>query len=173
MRTLLLVVMNMFVGCADLDEDVLPTESASSALATCPTLSAPIPYGPSGNTSDHSPLYSWGAVSGATTYSIYVLDPAEVTIDKKLNTTNTWYQGIDLSDYLNVQLRWKVKGECHDATGYHAGPYSPSTYFVPYQNTSGGGGTCYPSLQACLAECAGVCERRINCGGANAHKCFE
>lgn len=32
---------------------------------------------------------------------------------------------------------------------------------------------CYPSLRACEAECCGVCERRINCGGATGHKCFE
>jgi hypothetical protein len=34
---------------------------------------------------------------------------------------------------------------------------------------------CYPSLHQCEAEClpvGGVCERRINCGGSTAHKCF-
>jgi hypothetical protein len=32
---------------------------------------------------------------------------------------------------------------------------------------------CFPSYKSCIAVCLGVCERRINCGGASAHKCFE
>jgi hypothetical protein len=32
---------------------------------------------------------------------------------------------------------------------------------------------CFPSLRDCEESCCGVCERRINCGGASAHKCFE
>jgi hypothetical protein len=32
---------------------------------------------------------------------------------------------------------------------------------------------CFPSLSSCLDACTdGVCERRINCGGPTAHKCF-
>jgi hypothetical protein len=47
---------------------------------------------------------------------------------------------------------------------------------------SGGGGggsggsnnlVCFPNLSECEAVCGGVCERRLNCGSANAHKCFE
>jgi hypothetical protein len=43
-------------------------------------------------------------------------------------------------------------------------------------SSSGGGGNnnvCFPSYNACAAVCQGVCERRINCGGPSAHKCFE
>jgi hypothetical protein len=32
---------------------------------------------------------------------------------------------------------------------------------------------CFSSYKQCVAVCEGVCERRINCGGASAHKCFE
>jgi hypothetical protein len=32
---------------------------------------------------------------------------------------------------------------------------------------------CFGSYNACARECCGVCERRINCGGGSAHKCFE
>lgn len=32
---------------------------------------------------------------------------------------------------------------------------------------------CFPGLNSCLDACTdGVCERRINCGGPTAHKCF-
>jgi hypothetical protein len=34
-------------------------------------------------------------------------------------------------------------------------------------------GQCFPNLRECEAACRGVCERRIACGGASAHKCFE
>ncbi len=170
------ILIVTLVGCADLDTGELPTESTSSALTTCSTLTAPVPYGPSGNIGDPTPLYSWSAVPGATNYTIYVLDPNENWLDFALGTTNTWHQGQDLSDYANVQLRWKVKAECYDESGYHPGPYSGSVYFKYYLNEDppgGNDGSCYPSLKACLAECTGVCERRINCGGATAHKCFE
>lgn len=34
-------------------------------------------------------------------------------------------------------------------------------------------GQCFDSQEACQDVCAGVCERRINCGGPYAYKCFE
>ena len=32
---------------------------------------------------------------------------------------------------------------------------------------------CFPSQEECEAVCCGSCERRINCGGPSAYKCFE
>jgi hypothetical protein len=173
MKALLTAIMVFtFIGCVGLDDEGLQTESASSALTLCPALSAPVAYNPSGNTGDSTPLYSWSAVPGATSYTMYVLDPAENWADYEQGSVDTSYQGNDLSGYANVQLRWKVKAQCEDVNGYHASPYS-ERYFMYYVGGGGGGGTCYPSLKACLAACSGVCERRINCGGASAHKCFE
>jgi hypothetical protein len=37
----------------------------------------------------------------------------------------------------------------------------------------GADGQCFPNKRECEAVCRGVCERRIECGGASAHKCFE
>jgi hypothetical protein len=39
--------------------------------------------------------------------------------------------------------------------------------------TGGNDGVCFPSYDECAAACSGACQRKINCGGGNAHKCFE
>lgn len=57
---------------------------------------------------------------------------------------------------------------------YPGGPPPPSpTPTPPPPPQCGYDLQCFPSLRQCQAVCCGVCERRINCGGATAHKCFE
>ncbi len=172
MRLPIVIAMGIAVaGCVD--DETLSTESISQAV-TCPPTEAPAPYAPLGATPDSTPAYSWSAVAGATGYLWELLDSNGAHLGFAQYRTSTWIQGPDLSAHADVQLRWRVAGRCEQFGP--PGPYSPWSYFryvPPEPPPPTPTGTCYPSLKACLSECTGVCERRINCGGANAHKCFE
>lgn len=162
------------VGCVGHDDD-LSMAPASHSLTSCPP-DVPVLFAPSGDISEPTPLYSWSAVPGATNYIFEVHDSNGVLIEFRQFNSTTSHQGYDLSAHAHVQLNWRLKSEC----GGLASPYSSPRYFryVPppppeEPPPKGHDGQCYPSLKACLKECTGVCERRINCGGATAHKCFE
>lgn len=179
-QTRLQIVISIAIavaGCADLDDDALSEESGSQAVTSCPPTDAPIPYGPSGDIPEPNPVYSWSAVAGVTGYQWESLDLNGVYYGYNQHRTSTSTQGLELLS--GVQMRWRVAGRCGEFGPL--GPSSPWTYFryvpppPPPDDPPGGGhnGQCYPSLRACERECTGVCERRINCGGATAHKCFE
>lgn len=91
----------------------------------CPPTAAPVPGGPSGPVNTLRPTFTWSAVAGATSYTLYVLDPQENWVVRATDLTSTSFTPTtDLP--AGIQLRWKVKGE--SACG--PGPYSPSTYFT-------------------------------------------
>jgi len=91
----------------------------------CPPTAAPNPGGPSESISNTSPSFSWSAVPGANSYTLYVLKVSdESVVLRQTNITGTAFtpasplpRGID--------LRWKVKSE----SSCGPGPYSPSVLF--------------------------------------------
>jgi hypothetical protein len=91
----------------------------------CPPTQAPVAEGPSGNTSDSTPTFSWRSVPGAETYTLYVLRVS----DEAILLRATGITGLEHTPGSplpsNVELRWKVKGESVCGPG----PYSSSTYF--------------------------------------------
>jgi hypothetical protein len=99
--------------------------AATAPLAQCPPTAAPTPAGPAGDVGTARPTFSWTAVPGATSYTLYVLDPAENWVIRQTNLTTTSFTPTsNLPE--GVELRWKVKGE----SSCGPGPYSPSTYFT-------------------------------------------
>ena len=87
---------------------------------------APVPNGPSGNITDPTPTFSWSAVPGAESYTLYVLRVS----DEAVMLRETGIPGTSFTPAsplpAGVNLRWKVKGE----SSCGPGPYSPSVYFV-------------------------------------------
>lgn len=100
----------------------------------CPPRDAPIAGGPSGNITDPTPTFSWGAVPGATSYTLYVVrDSDEAWILREIEILTTTFTPSDPLP-TGVQLRWKVKGEsmlCQNG----AGPYSTISYFQVVPDT--------------------------------------
>ncbi|QSQ24945.1 hypothetical protein JY651_08390 [Pyxidicoccus parkwayensis] len=90
----------------------------------CPPYSAPVGHWPHDAIGTARPTFSWTAVRGATSYTLYVLDPAENIILRQTNLTQTSFTPTsDLPG--GMQLRWKVKGESPCGPG----PYSQDLYF--------------------------------------------
>jgi len=91
----------------------------------CPPTAAPNPGEPSGSINNQAPTFSWSAVPGANSYTLYVLKLSdESVVLRQTNITGTAFtptsplpRGID--------LRWKVKSE----SSCGPGPYSPSVLF--------------------------------------------
>ncbi|MCY1021855.1 Ig-like domain-containing protein [Pyxidicoccus sp. MSG2] len=104
----------------------LPWRSvASLPLAQCPPTQPPVGHWPHDFVGTARPTFSWTAVSGATSYTLYVLDPAENIIVRQTNLTQTSFTPTsDLPG--GVLLRWKVKGESPCGPG----PYSQDLYFT-------------------------------------------
>lgn len=148
---------------------------ASPAIAApCPT-TAPFAINPVGTIYDTPrPTFTWNAVPYAQSYTLYVQTVADGTIVlRQVGIVSTSFP-CDQDLPFDVDLRWKVKAE---ATGCAAGPYSSILPFrienAPPPDPSCPNLACFPSLKACEDSCVtGTCERRINCGGATAHKCF-
>src|SRR5690349_1668470 len=95
------------------------------ALAPCPPTAAPAPHTPSGVTTAKRPAFSWGAVPGATGYSLSVARMSDgAIILSRTNITATSFT--PTSDLLtDVDLRWKVNAE----SSCGPGPASPSLFF--------------------------------------------
>lgn len=122
------------------------------------------------------PTFTWTGAPGAQSYTLYVqyVSDGSLAMPREIGIQGTSFTAtVDLP--LDVDLRWKVKGE---ATGCAAGPYSSILPFrleeTPPPNPGCPNLDCFPSLHDCEAACTdGVCERRINCGlGPTGHKCF-
>ncbi len=175
MRTSIVALVTIvLVGCVGIDDDPLPAEAAARSLTSCPP-PVPVLYAPSGDTSDSTPLYSWSEVPGATSYLFELLTAAGLHLEFRQYVYTNSHSGIDLSAHADVQMYWKVKSRCDELLSAYSSLLH-FRYVPPPPPPPGDGdhdGQCYPSLKACLRECTGVCERRINCGGASAHKCFE
>jgi hypothetical protein len=118
-------------GCmaddSGLDSELEPPQLEASAIGEtsdelqitgCPT-TAPELFGPENLMYGPRPTFSWGAVPGATSYTLYVLDDANPSWwHRATGITGTSYTpSEDLP--MHRQLRWKVKGE-----GDCAGPYA-------------------------------------------------
>ncbi|NTX38258.1 Ig-like domain-containing protein [Myxococcus sp. CA033] len=90
----------------------------------CPPYSAPVGHFPHGEITNPRPTFSWTAVRGATSYTLYVFDPAENQVIRKTDLTQTSFTPTsDLPG--GIQLRWKVKAESPCGPG----PYSPDLFF--------------------------------------------
>ncbi|WP_164019367.1 Ig-like domain-containing protein [Pyxidicoccus trucidator] len=91
----------------------------------CPPYSRPSGHWPHGPVGTARPTFSWTAVRGATSYTLYVLDPAENIVLRRTDLTQTSFTPTsDLPG--GMQLRWKVKAE----SSCGPGPYSPDLYFT-------------------------------------------
>ena len=107
------------------------------ASAACPPVQAPDALSPSGTIGAARPTFQWTRVSGAQTYTLYVLRVSdEAVILRQTGLTGTSFKPPRKLPS-NVQMRWKVKSE--SACG--PGPYSPSTFFT----VSAGGPPCPPT----------------------------
>ncbi|MFP2931493.1 Ig-like domain-containing protein [Pyxidicoccus sp. 3LG] len=98
-------------------------------LAQCPPTAAPVPFdwAPRGEISTATPRFGWTAVPGATSYTLYVLDPAENFVVRQTGLTqNTFTPTTPLPE--GVLLRWKVKAE----SSCGPGPYSESLNFIVF-----------------------------------------
>ncbi|HEU4391019.1 MAG TPA: hypothetical protein VFV34_24650 [Blastocatellia bacterium] len=109
--------------------------AVDKGLAQCPPTSAPTALGPSGNIATATPTFTWTAVPGAQSYTLYVVRVSdEFILLQQLNITTTSFTpatGLPI----NVDLRWKVKAE----SSCGPGPYSAILYFrIP--------GSCPPNV---------------------------
>jgi hypothetical protein len=96
-----------------------------SVTASTPSQLAPVPGGPSGTISDATPTFTWSAVPGAESYTLYVLRVSdEAVVLRQIGVRETSFTPAAPLP-TGVDLRWKVKGE----SAYGTGPYSPSVYF--------------------------------------------
>jgi hypothetical protein len=106
----------------------------------CPATEAPFTFGPQpGTFTDPRPTFSWRAVPGAASYTVYVVrasDEALVAQETDIHGT-TYTPPFPLP--AGVLLRWKVKTESRCG----AGPYSPLIYF-----TIGAVNPCKPQAPA-------------------------
>jgi hypothetical protein len=93
--------------------------------APCPPSEAPVPGGPSGTLGAAAPIFSWSAVPGAESYTLYVLDASDDSVVLRETALTETSFTPDAALPTNVDLRWKVKAE--SACG--PGPYSPSVVF--------------------------------------------
>lgn len=95
------------------------------STAPCPPTVAPTPGGPSGTIRSATPTFTWSAVPGATSYTLYVLRVSDEAIVLRQTgiTTTSFTPAAPLPS--GVALRWKVKGESPCGPG----PYSASVYF--------------------------------------------
>jgi hypothetical protein len=104
----------------------------------CPPTQAPVSGGPSGSISNSRPTFSWSAVPGAESYTLYVLRVS----DDEFILHQTDIGGTSFTPSVplpsGVALRWKVKAE----SSCGPGPYSPSVYFTV---GGGDGGPCPPT----------------------------
>lgn len=99
--------------------------------ATCLPSSGNIPTGLTAtNITASSATLSWGAVAGATTYSVQYKLSSSSTWATAGNTTSTSYNLTGLS--ANTAYNWRVKTDCSD--------YSAAASFTT--TNEGGGGTC-------------------------------
>lgn len=99
--------------------------------ATCLPSSGNIPTGLTAtNITASSATLSWGAVAGATTYSVQYKLSSSSTWVTAGNTTSTSYNLTGLS--ANTAYNWRVKTDCSD--------YSAAASFTT--TNEGGGGTC-------------------------------
>ena len=95
------------------------------ASAQCPPTAAPIPSAPSGTVGNPRPTFTWGAVPGASSYTLYVLRVSdEAVLVRQTGLTVTAFTPASPLP-IGIELRWKVKGESTCGPG----PYSPSVYF--------------------------------------------
>jgi len=77
--------------------------------------------GPVGTVSDPQPTFSWGAVPGATSYTLYILGAADdgaIVVRQTGITGTTFHPPSPLPG--NQDLRWKVKGEGPCGAGLYA-----------------------------------------------------
>jgi len=94
--------------------------------APCPPAAAPTPFEPFGSINDQRPVFTWSAVPGAESYTLYVLRVSDdFQYVRATNITGTSLRSPVVLPK-GVPLRWKVKGESHCGPG----PYSPSTQFT-------------------------------------------
>jgi hypothetical protein len=120
------------IGCAVL--------SAARADAQC--LPAPASVnGPSGTITNPQPTFSWAAVPGAQSYTLYVLTiPEEAWAVRATGITGTSFQpGSALP--INHDMRWKVKAEGACGAGAYA---NGATFRV------GNGPSCPPTVAPTL-----------------------
>lgn len=106
LRTALLIAAVCVIGAARAEAQCLPAPAAIN--------------GPVGNLTDPRPTFSWAAVPGATSYTLYVLTIPEETIALRVvGITGTSYTPPTPLPS-NHDLRWKVKGEGPCGAGAYA-----------------------------------------------------
>jgi len=156
-------------------QDWLAALSSPAVTSLCP-IEAPTGLDPVGTVYDTTrPTFAWTTVPSAKSYTLYVqyAGGGEV-VQRWIGIVPTAFTA-DVDLPLDVDLQWKVKGE---AKGCTAGPYSTPLQFLlrnspPPPNSDCPNLACFPNQGACESACIdGTCERRINCGGATAYKCF-
>ena len=95
--------------------------------SSCP-VTAPVPGPPSGVITNPRPTFSWSAVAGAGTYTLYVQRVSDGSVVlREININGTSFTPRpDQALPTGIDLRWKVKGE---KEGCLAGPYSVIVFF--------------------------------------------
>lgn len=101
--------------------------------SSCLTSSGTAPIGlNSTNVTSASATLSWGAVSGATTYTVQYKTAVSSTWTTAGNTTTTTYNLSGLT--ASTAYQWQVKTDCSN--------YSTTASFTTTGSGGGGGGTC-------------------------------
>ena len=94
-------------------------------VTACPPNQAPVAEGPAGVIGTATPTFSWSAVPGAASYTLYVLRVSdEAIVMRQTDIAETAFTPTTPLP-TGTELRWKVKGE--SACG--PGAYSPSVFF--------------------------------------------
>jgi hypothetical protein len=92
--------------------------------SNCAPRQAPILNGPAGTVDDATPTFSWSAVPGATSYSLYVQTDVGGTLSQDSITSLSFTPTQGLLE--GVPLRWSVRA--NNSCG--PGPYSKKTSFM-------------------------------------------
>jgi hypothetical protein len=91
-----------------------------TVASLCPPSTAPTAFGPTGTINTQRPTFSWSAVPGATSYTLYVVRVSDeaILVHQVGLTTTSFTPATALP--ADIDLRWKVKGESPCGPG----PYS-------------------------------------------------
>lgn len=173
-RAILLAAVSTARACAAPPDD--PIETERQALGDDGPVCVPVipeelrAISPSGTIDHRRPTFVWHSPEPERRKYLQVVstDSGARVLEARI-PSGTWYTAEgDLPE--GIELRWTVSSSPCSSRGASA---TFAIQVPPTPEPPGHGGQCFPGLRECEAVCRGVCERRILCGGASAHKCFE
>jgi hypothetical protein len=131
-RTVRYAILLSAIGCAF----IAATPRADAACLPAPAWTD----GPAGTITNPQPTFSWAAVPGATSYTLYVLTiPEEAWAVRQVGITGTSFRPSPLES--NHDMRWKVKAE---------GPCGAGAYANGQTFRVGSGPSCPPTVAPTL-----------------------